>query len=301
MLILIGSVTLATQILIWTRKTARCAAAECDGSRSLCCCFFLFLCGSLFFINNLYIQRLKENDAQVRFQKLLSLISSSFVSSGEENAEEKFGDMLQACGEYFQVERAHLTFFPHEQDPSHHVFEWSAPGVGSIAEDIRLLTAEPIADWLRSESRFHPEHIWIPEVAALSGEHAGKNWLEKDNIRSLMAYPIRSKDVPMGVLSFETCRSAHFWSEERIEALKVIANLITDVRLKLLAEKEISYRAYFDTLTGLPQPGLLCHAPAGGDRAGEKNTASMWASPLSIWTPLSPSTIPWGTTAATIC
>ena len=98
---------LATQIYIWIKMPF--AKVQVDGSdylsRIIIFCITLWLA---YFINRVYVQRLEENEAQVRFQRMVSQVSSDFVLVAESNLDEKIGKVLEIGGQYFEVDR---TFF----------------------------------------------------------------------------------------------------------------------------------------------------------------------------------------------
>ena len=58
-----------------------------------------------------------------------------------------------------------------------------------------------------------------------------KELMEFQGLKSILALPIISKDSAIGFLGFETIRKEKNWTNEHIEALKQVAELIIKNRI----------------------------------------------------------------------
>lgn len=61
-----------------------------------------------------------------------------------------------------------------------------------------------------------------------------------------------NKGKIFGFLGFDSVNAAKTWRGDHQELLRILANLLADALVKVEAEKEINYMAYYDALTGLP-------------------------------------------------
>ena len=66
-----------------------------------------------------------------------------------------------------------------------------------------------------------------------------------------------NKGKTLGLLFFASVKEAKTWKGNHQELLKILANLLSDALVKVEAEKEINYMAYYDSLTGLPNRALF--------------------------------------------
>ncbi len=73
----------------------------------------------------------------------------------------------------------------------------------------------------------------------------------------MMLMPLANKEKFIGVWGFLTKKKEIQWNTNHPNALKMIGSRITDIYLKIEAEKELVHMAYYDTLTGLPNRSLF--------------------------------------------
>ena len=101
-----GIVTSFTQIWVWI--TVPVTSVTVDGSDHLARIGILLLAFLLaYYVNRLFIQRLDEIRARIRFQKTISQISADFVSVSESSLNVKTVNMLGLCGEGIRAEHAY--------------------------------------------------------------------------------------------------------------------------------------------------------------------------------------------------
>lgn len=86
---------------------------------------------------------------------------------------------------------------------------------------------------------------------------AEKEQLQRQNIKSLLALPIEVDNSLYGFIGLDSVIKATMWSDENIESLKIISNILASGFLQLKADKEINHMAYYDSLTNLPNRVLF--------------------------------------------
>lgn len=251
MITLISIATLFTLLWIWI-KTPITTVTFGNTDHIVRICIFAIALWIAHYINRVYLLRLKENEEQVKLQKLLSHISGSFVSVNKSNIDEMINNMLRLCGEHFKVDHTYLFFLSNDQKTINHIYEWRNLGIEAIRDIADEVTTEVLPRWLNLEQLLHQGSIYIPEVAVLPETSQEKEWLQSKQVKSLIVNPLMNQDTVQGVLGFETFVTTTFLRNEQQEILKVFANLISKIWFKVEGEKEINYRAYYDALTGLP-------------------------------------------------
>lgn len=255
MLILVGTTTILTLIWVWIKAPVSTVTVE-SVDHIIRIGIFGILLFIAFYINYVYRQRLAENEEQVQLQKLLSQVSTNFVTANENNIDEKINELLNLFGKYFNEERTNLFILSKDQKTMKCTHEWCDVGIESTIDIVSDLTIANLPWW--AEQLIHHGSIYLPEVAALPSEvKHEKEWLQDKQIKSLLVIPLRDKEKVLGFLGFDAIRTTKKWRLDHQEILKVMANLISDVWLKVEAEKEINYMVYYDALTGLPNRTLL--------------------------------------------
>jgi diguanylate cyclase (GGDEF)-like protein len=246
MIFWIGISILATQIYIWARVPK--AIVQVDGSDYLTRIGILGITLWLaYFVNRVYIRRLEENEGQIRFQKMVSQISGEFVKVTEADLDDKINELLELCGEHFQVER---TFFMRLTEHQR-IYEWCNEGVVSAVEIIPKLDGDVFPGWMNEI--VGTDLVNIMDVDLLPPE-AGieKAIFQSHKMKLLISITVRNKGKILGLLFFTSVKAANNLGANHRELLRILANLLSDALVKVEAEKEISYLAYYDALTGFP-------------------------------------------------
>lgn len=193
-----------------------------------------------FFVNKIYVQRLKQNADQIKIQKLISEFSTDFLNVSAINFDEKSAKWLHKSGALFNIDRACICYFNEDKSSISCQQEWCNEGVESQKEARQDLPVEAAPAWVKLIIANKVVHIF----------NRGDNLEEKPN-DVIIAIPISCKDEVRGFLAFEIKTEKDDLNLEYEGLLEIIANILADALMKIDAENEINYRAYYDQLTGL--------------------------------------------------
>ena len=229
-----------TQILVFIIKPQ--AIVEIDSSAYLVR-IGLFGIGVwvAFFVNKIYVQRLKQNADQIKIQKLISEFSTDFLNVSAVNFDEKSAKWLHKSGALFNIDRACICYFNEDKSSISCQQEWCNEGVESQKEARQDLPVEAAPAWIKS----------IIANKIVHNFNRGDNLEERPN-DVIIAIPISCKGQVRGFLTFEIKTEKDELILEYEGLLEIIANVLADALMKIDAEHEINYRAYYDQLTGLP-------------------------------------------------
>ena len=218
--------------------------------------FYIIGIGLIGYINKIYISRLRENDKQVQFQKRISSISTSLVTITSSNFDDKITDLLQKSGAYILANRSYLGLFSEDQQIVHFTHKWLGDGVTPLLKNSKENQLMSF-NWFNSQLLAN-KIIFMEDLEKLPPEAImEKEIMLSQDIKSFIAIPISSKDKVIGVLRFDQIKTKKGLRIEDRDLLKVLSNILADAIMKVEVEKEISYLAYYDALTGLPNRTLI--------------------------------------------
>lgn len=255
LLISITIMSILTQRLLWIIKPeARVVIDGYDYVLRIIMFITAFMVG--FYVNKIYISKIKENDYQIRFQAMNSQISSDFITINMENRDEKVDLLLKKIGEFFEGDRCYVFLIDHENGTMTYSNEWINEDLkieNYFSKKILLSDYSWSIDKLKQEGYIYIEDInLMPEKAS-----SEKKLLLKRKIKSLLSISIQSNDKIQGLIVIDSVSSFKIWTKEDIELLNIISNVLSQGLTKIKAEEEIEFMAYYDNLTQLPNRVLF--------------------------------------------
>lgn len=242
--------SLMTQIAVWILRPAAYVNVD-DADHIVRIGMVGFAICLAYYINRLYIMRLRELTEKVRFQKLISTISTELVTINQYNFSDKINMMLKLSGEIFGADRFCLYVFSPELKNFTNTHEWCNSGICSESHELQDIPYEElpwVIEALHQRESICIEHLGdMPITAAIDKEN-----LLRRNIQSFAAIPILNSENVLGFISLCTLEPKTHWTSNQISHLDILANLVADAFSKIESEQEIQRMAYYDHLTGLP-------------------------------------------------
>jgi len=177
-------------------------------------------------------------DHQVNIQKMITAISSDFVSADSNNIDEKLERMLKQSGEFFGVDRSYVLQISDDGLKLNNTHEWCATNVLPQSKRLQNMTLDSLPWWkMKEESQ---QTIHIPDVDLIPEEAlAVKAELKALDIKSLVCVPIIANHRTIGFLGFHAVKEKKVWNESQMGFLKVLANTLADAYIKVKTEKQL--------------------------------------------------------------
>ena len=242
---------LLTQIWVWIKVPT--VMVQVDAADHIVrVSLFCITIWMAYYVNRIYVHRLEENEAQIRFQKMVSKISSDLITVNESNMEDKINLFLKMSGEHFQAD--HTCFVSMSENLK--TYEWCGAGIEPVIDSIPDMTGDTLPWWIK---RILSSGVtYIPDVEMMEPEACKEKTIFRTyHIKSLISIPMMRKDKKMGFLFYSSASELSISKGDDQELLGILANLLSDALQKVEAEKEISYMAYYDSLTKLPNRTLF--------------------------------------------
>lgn len=168
-------------------------------------------------------------------KKLLKIIKNLHkIDRVEQNLDDKIVNWINCIGKFSDTDRVYVYFFDQDENGfiiANNTHEYCKKGISSAKDDQQNIPIDLFP--------FHKHLVYdelqiakINNINELTKEAKSmKELMEFQGLKSILALPIISKDSAIGFLGFETIRKEKNWTNEHIEALKQVAELIIKNRI----------------------------------------------------------------------
>lgn len=250
MIYILGITIFLTQVLVWPLAPTKIVQLDgVDYGLRLLVIVVAFLIA--LYVNKIYIKRLEQNETQIKYQKMVSLVSTDFISATEFNLVDKIRNLLVASGTTLGVDRCSFYVFNQDQKTMSLRYEWCNQGIEPTKSKVWHLPQAAYSVCMQQIQE--NEIVYIPDVDLLDPEvFIIKKELQERNIKTFVAVPVQIKGKELGLVSYESIKEKMNWRKEQLNVLEILVNILVDAIRKVEAEKELNYLAYYDSLTGLP-------------------------------------------------
>ena len=159
------------------------------------------------------------------FARLISSLTSRFVILAPNELDGGISNTLQEIGEFATVDRSYVFQFSEDGTRVSNTHEWCAPGVDAAIDDIQDIPVGQF-EWALLPLK-RGEVLYVENVANLPpGASSVKAELERQGIRSMINLPLICSGKVLGFVGFDSVRHVMFWTDEHINLLKVVGEII---------------------------------------------------------------------------
>lgn len=194
------------------------------------------ICGLLLDVSERH-RTLSELDRRMRFESLVTRLSTGFISLPIEEADEAITDALGEVGRFAAVDRAYLFEFSAGRERVSCTNEWCAHGIDSKRGHTQDLPASRYV-WCLSRLQ-RGEVVAVERITDLPREAAAEReqW-EGESIRSVLLVPMRADGGVIGYVGFDSVRTEVQWPAQMTTLLKLFGEMASN----LLARKRSQLR-----------------------------------------------------------
>jgi PAS domain S-box-containing protein len=184
------------------------------------------------------------------FERLISTISTSFISTDSKDVNDKINMALRRLGEFTNVDRSYLFLFKDNYRIMYNSHEWCADGIEPQIDMLQVLDTAEFSWWLSELKQNGIIHI--PEVNEMPDEtESERNILQHQKVLSVIALAMEYDGEVIGFLGFDSVKSEKKWDKDDAALLKIageiFANAIVNERIrKDLMESEARFRSVYE-------------------------------------------------------
>jgi PAS domain S-box-containing protein len=178
----------------------------------------------------------RERERLNEFVLLLFSLANRFINLPVHEADQAINEALGDMGRFVDADRAYLFDYDMAAETASNTHEWCNEGVSPEIHNLQNLPFELIPDWIG----FHriDQVMYVPVVEALAPGNL-RDLLSAQGIRSLIAIPLSHGDRCLGFVGLDSVRHTHNYGEEETTLLRLFAQMLVNIRLRVEAAAEI--------------------------------------------------------------
>ena len=166
----------------------------------------------------------EELETRVEFEKIISEISTTFVSIEFSETDRGIDQALESIGKFSEADRAYVFMFS-EDNKMDNTHEWCSEGISAQKENNQNISQETV-QWSLKKLHKH-ECIQISDVKELPEEASTlQEKLEKQNVKSALLFPLVINRKVSGFVGFDSVNQKREWKEKSINILQTTSEII---------------------------------------------------------------------------
>lgn len=185
------------------------------------------ICGVLLDISE-RIRTLAELDRRMKFESLVTRLSTNFISLPVEETDEAITDALGEVGIFAQVDRSYIFEYSTDRQQVSCTYEWCARGIGSQLTRLQDLSVNDYS-WVSYRIQ-RGDVVAVEKLSDLPSQAAAERaeW-ETESIKALLMVPIRSGAVVVGYVGFDSVLSEKEWTPQLVTLLKLFGEMVSNL------------------------------------------------------------------------
>jgi PAS domain S-box-containing protein len=186
-------------------------------------------------------------------RRRLAQVSTLLVATGPDSTDGAVNRALGEIGSFLHADRTYVFLLDDERGTMSNTHEWCADGVRPEKDNLQDILAVSLPAWMQSLRQ--RQNIHIPRVADLPESwKAERDILASQGIQSLLAVPMYFGDSLLGFVGFDSVRQPRAWSEEEIDTLRLLGDLLAGLlgRSRLEARLHTQSDQLSALLTSMP-------------------------------------------------
>lgn len=202
------------------------------------------------------LEAIKIKDHQIEFQKMVIDIAFNFMNINPENYDKNVNELLRKVALFFNVDRTYLFTLNHIKSSMTYSHEWCNMGIKPEVDTIKDIDMESFPWWLDQLEKNNL--VYVEDVELMPSEaKMEQEQLRRQGVKSLVSVPIIVDGEMQAFIGIDSVKSTKKWTEKNIEALNIMAKIISSGIKHINYHEKIDFLAYRDSLTGLPNLSLL--------------------------------------------
>lgn len=179
-----------------------------------------------------------DSQAPESFDRLLSRVSARLINSEPAETRSCFDEVLAALGRYIGAARCYIFEFHENRARMSNTHEWVGPGINSHLDELQDLAQDELPYFFDTMKRTH--RFLVNDVRTLPDEaDAERAEFEREGIASVLCIGLVVNNQLLGFLGCDIVSAPHEWTEEEIQRVGLVADMITNAMQRERTQKEL--------------------------------------------------------------
>lgn len=252
MMMIFSASIISTQLLVWILKPGiQSLNDEIDISTKLI--LLSILITLTFYFNHIYLSRLIEKNSHTQINNFLEKTSHNLIRANEINIEITINKLLEDFNKLFVSDISFLKILNFEdltKDTIKAVSIWSYYENTKIKNNYENVTLHQDL-WNYNQLHLN-EVVVINNICENSKSNVFNPERKEIGVKSMIATPIFTDNGLCGLIGVQNINRCVVWSDEQVNTIKILSNIIRDTFERINDQKEIKKIVFHDTLTELP-------------------------------------------------
>ncbi|TCP60659.1 diguanylate cyclase (GGDEF)-like protein [Rhodovulum bhavnagarense] len=199
-------------------------------------------------MNRTILEATHSEDRLAKGLRLCVDIINDVLSASDVELDRMIDKALARLGAFTDSDRTYVFRLRDGQflDNTH---EWVAPGIESVRNQLQGLSIEKASAWWEAFDTVG--EMYIPDTALLDDDRPDKKFLQQQDVKSLLALPMRQNGVLSGFVGYDAVRKNRGFQAGEIDLIRTVANVFSAALEKRDAMR-LGVMAMIDDLTALP-------------------------------------------------
>lgn len=179
----------------------------------------------IYYINNIYLLRLKQLSDKIKTQDLLFSLSSDVLNLESQNFEKRITDILEQLGKYLSADHIIMQYEPQNEVRRRHF--WSKDTNAVVSDE---------------------------EINKLYHRVCGN---EEVSEKGYLVIPIMRKGYKVGFLCASSAKDSIDWNDDDIKIFSTAGNILGEAENRVRHEIKVEHMECYDQLTAIPNKQLF--------------------------------------------
>ena len=179
-----------------------------------------------------------DSQAPESFDRLLSRLSARLINSEPAETRSCFEEVLAALGRYIGAARCYIFEFHENRARMSNTHEWVGTGISSHRDELQDIAQDELPYFFQTMQENH--RFRVNDVRTLPEEaDAVRNEFEREGIMSILCIGLVVNNQLLGFLGCDIVSAPHEWTDEEIQGVGLVADMITNAMQRERTQKEL--------------------------------------------------------------